>query len=267
MNMELLMSQPSAGSSPDVDVAQLRQRFAELRKRQAAAGRTLAGVAVVVVGLFGAFTYFTVTRVRDNFSQPAVQKAVAERLPEVMPLAGAQIQKAAVAAMPVYRDLAVEQFEKIRPELAAKAMARLDGVPDRAGHMMSERLDASFNKVLKRVEPELRQTFPALTDAQKQQILSDYFHDGIEVRNKEIASHIEAMYTNELSAAHSALSKFDLPADDEKPVAADRMQRDFLHSLLALADYELLNDGGAQPAQSAKAGKPVARSGQASAAE
>lgn len=264
------MSQPPAPSPADVNVAELRQRFAELRKRQAAAGRTAVGVAVAVVALFGAFTYFTVNRVRDNFSQPAVQKAVSEHLPAVVPVAGAQLQKAAVAALPVYRDLAVAQFEKVRPELAAKAMARLDGVPDRAGRLMSERVSASFDKALKRVEPELRQTFPSLTDAQKQQVLADYFHDGIAERNQAIASHIEKMYTNELIAAHSALDKFDLPAADAA-VDPGRLQRDFLRSLLAVADYELANAGDAAapvggPAVKT-AGKPAPRSSQASAAE
>lgn len=258
------MSQPPV-NTPDVDVAALRQRFAELRKRQVAAGRTLVFVSAAVVAMFGAFTYFTAERVRDNFSPTAVQQAVSARLPEVMPLAGAQLQKAATAAFPVYRDLAVEQYEKIRPELTAKAMARLDGVPDRAGHMMSEQLDASFAKVLKRIEPEVQKTFPALTDSQKQQILADYFHDGIAVRNQAIASHIERMYTNELIAVHSALEKFDVPGADEA-AAPEQLQRDFLRSLLALADYELANDGAA-PAEGRTAAKPAKSDRQASVAE
>jgi hypothetical protein len=266
--MEPLMSQPAATSSPDVDVAALRHRFGELRKRQADAGRTLVAFAFVVVALFGTFAYVTATRVRGNFDESAVRKAVAERLPEVMPLAGAQLQKAAIGALPAYRELAVERYEKMRPELAAKAMARLDGAPERAGKLMSERLDASFAKVLKRVEPELRQKFPALTDAQKQQILSDYFRDGIEVRNKEVAQHIERLYTNELIAVHSALEKFDLPATADGPADPDRLQRDFLHSLLVLADYEMTNPEAAKPVPAhatAKAGAP--RGAQASAAD
>jgi hypothetical protein len=136
--------------------------------------------------------------------------------------------------------------------------------------MMSERVAASFDKVLKRVEPELRQTFPSLTDEQKRQVLADYFHEGIQERNQAIASHIEKMYTNELIAVHSALDKFDVP---EASAAADpgRLQRDFLRSLLAVADYELANAGdvsapvGGQATKTAE--KPSARSSQASAAE
>ncbi len=262
------MSQPANNSSPDVDVAALRQHFAELRKRQAGAGRTLVVFAAAVVVLFGAFAYFTVSRVRDNFDQGAVRQAVSERLPAVMPLAGAQVQKAALGAVPVYRELAVERYEKIRPELAAKAMARLDGVPDRAGKLMSERLDASFAKVLKRVEPELRQKFPALTEAQKQQILSDYFRDGIEVRNREVAQHIERLYTNELIAAHSALEKFNVPAAADGPTAdPEQLQRDFLHSLLVLADYEMTNPAETTTKSGAAAKAAAGRNAQASAAD
>ncbi|HZZ42072.1 MAG TPA: hypothetical protein VFE58_03980 [Tepidisphaeraceae bacterium] len=236
------MSQQAAGSS-EVDVAGLRERFEELRRKQAVAGKILGGMAVVLVGLFGAFTYFTVGKVKDNFNQGAVQKAVAEHLPAVMPLAGAQVQKATLASLPVYRDLAVQQFAKIQPELAEKAMARLDGVPDRAGKMMSEKLAEAFDGALKRVEPEVKQAFPGLTDGQKQQLLADYFQDEIAVRNKAIAGHIEGIYTNELIAARSSLDQFEVVG--KGPADAKELQREFFHSLLVLVDYELMNGDAA----------------------
>jgi hypothetical protein len=255
------MPQPSAPtpSSPaDVDVAILRQRFAELRRCQAAARRTLVLLAVVVIGSFAAFSYFTTNRVRDNFSQAAVQKAVADRLPAVIPLAGSELQKASLNALPVYRQLAVERYQKIQPELAAKALARLDRVPHDTGRLMSERIDASFAKVLKRIEPEVTRTFPSLTDQQKRDILAHSFQEGIAERNKAIASHIESIYVNELSAVHTALDNFQVPDAHEDPAAhdADRLQRDFLHSLLVLADYELMS-GDNKPAAPAVVTRPA----------
>lgn len=240
------MSEPPAVSTADVDVAVIRRRFEELRKRQSSARRTLVATTTLVAALFAGFAHLTVNRVRDNFSEAAVQKAVAKRLPEVAPLAGAQLQKAAVNALPVYRDLAVERYEKLRPQLAERALIRLDQVPERTGRLMSERLDASFARVLQRIEPELRATFPSLTDEQRRDLLTVYFMDGIAERNQAIASHIEGLYTNELIDAHAALEKLDLPAADET-LDPDQMQRDFLRSLLVLADYEL-SQGAPSPA-------------------
>jgi hypothetical protein len=241
-------SSPPASSAADTpDVSRLRQRFAELRRAEAAARRRLAAVTLVVVLLFAAFTYFTLHRVQDNFNQPAVQKAVADRLPQVMPPAGEQLQTAAVNAMPTYRKLAAERFQQARPALAARTRARLEKVPDETGHMMSDALHAAFDGAQHRIEPDVKQAFPSLTDAQKQDLLNVYFHDAIAARDKDLATHISGVYAKELVTMQAALENFELPRDEASSPTADKAQRDFLHTLLVLADFELLN-GDAAPA-------------------
>lgn len=239
----------SAGSS---EVARLRHRFAELRRAEAAARMRLLGVVVVVVLLFAGFAYTTVNRVQDNFNQPAVQKAVADRLPHVMPPASEQLQKALTNAMPTYRKLAAERFEKARPALAAKSRARLEKIPDETGHLMADALRAAFAGAQRRIEPEVKQAFPTLADAQKQDLLNVYFHDAIDARNKDLARHIDGIYTKELVAMHAALDGFELPRPEQTP-PVDKVQRDFLHTLLTLADFELMNADAMAEADAAPA--------------
>jgi hypothetical protein len=241
---------PPASNSPDI--ARLRQRFAELRRAESAARTRLLLVALVVVLLFAGFAWTTVHRVQGNFNQPAVQKAVADRLPQVMPPAGEQLQKAAVNAMPTYRKLAAERFEQTRPAIAAKARARHDKIPDVTGHLMADTLHAAFAAAEKRIEPEVRQAFPSLTDAQKQDLLNAYFHDAIAARDKELAAHIDGIYTKELVAVHAALDNFELPRPEAAPTV-EKAQRDFLHTLLTLADFELLNADAPDAAAAANA--------------
>lgn len=248
----------SSSSSPDPDISRLRQRFAELRRAESSARRRLAAVSVVVVLLFAAFTYFTVHRVQGNFTQPAVQKAVADRLPQVMPPAGDQLQKAATNAMPTYRKLAAERFEKARPALAARTRARLEKVPDETGHMMSDALHAAFDGAQHRIEPEVKTAFPSLTDAQKQDLLNVYFHDAIAARDKDLATHISGVYSKELVTMQAALENFEVPRDEASSPTMDKAQRDFLHTLLVLADFELLN-GDATPAPAKNARTAGAR--------
>jgi hypothetical protein len=248
---------PPASSSPEF--ARLRQRFAELRRAESAARTRMLAVVVVVVLLFAGFAWTTVNRVQSNFSQPAVQKAIADRLPQVMPPAGEQLQKAATNAMPTYRKLAAERFEKARPAFAAKARARLEQVPDETGHLMADALHAAFAGAQRRIEPEARQAFPSLTDAQKQDLLNVYFHDAIAARDKELATHITGIYTKELVTVHAALENFELPREEASTPASthlDKAQRDFLHTLLVLADFELLN-GDAPPAAADNAARPA----------
>ena len=234
------MSSATPASPAGSEVARLRTRFAELRRAESAARLRLLCVVVVVVLLFAGFAYTTVTRVQDNFSQPAVQKAVADRLPHVVPPAGEQLQKAATNAMPTYRKIAAERFAKARPEIANKARARLEKIPNETGQMMADALHAAFDNAERRIEPEVKQTFPSLTDAQKRDLLAVYFHDAIAARDKELATHIDGIYTKELVAVHAALEKFELPPAEATPTI-DKAQRDFLHTLLVLADFELLN--------------------------
>jgi len=226
----------------------MRTRFAELRQAQRAARLRVIALAVIVVIMFAAFAHFTVRRVQDNFEQRAVQQAVAERLPEVLPIAGEQLRVATLNALPTYRKLAAERFEQARPALAARARARLEKVPDETGHLLGDALHTAFDSALKRIEPDVKRTFPSLTDAQKQDLLNVYFHDAVDARNKELSAYIEKLYTNELLSMHAALDKFELPRDDAAAPATpatgptdDKAQRDLLHTMLMLADYELLN--------------------------
>jgi hypothetical protein len=237
----------AASPSPDSpDVARLRRRFAELRRAESAARTRLLAVTVIVVLLFVGFAYTTLHRVQANFNQPALQKAVAQRLPHVMPPAGEQLQKAATNAMPTYRKLAAERFQQARPALAAKTRARLEKIPDETGHMMADALHTAFDGAQRRIEPDVKQAFPSLTDDQKRDLLTVYFHDAIAARDKDIAAHITTLYTKELVAMHNALANFELPRDDAASPTPDKAQRDFLHTLLVLADFELLN-GDAPP--------------------
>jgi hypothetical protein len=228
-------------SSPEAHITAMRVRFAELRKRQNAARGQLIILSLVIIVLFGAFAIATYTRVTGNFERSAVQKAVSDRLPQILPIAGEQLTKAATNALPVYKALATDRYEKVRTDLSRKALDRLYKIPEETGSQMSDRLHLSFDKALKRVEPDIKKAFPSLTDAQKQDILNVYFNDAIDARNKEIASHITNIYTAELVKVHNAFNSFDVPSDDNSGDPG-RIHKDFLHTLLVLADYELLND-------------------------
>jgi hypothetical protein len=243
---------PSPGSAADQErqIADLRRSFADLRKSQSSSGVVVVLLVIVIVVEFAAFAYYTKERLHDNFSQTAIQKAVSDKLPQVYPVAAAQLQKAATNAIPTYRQLASERFEKLRPQLAANARARLERIPEDTGKVMNERLHTAFEGALSRLEPDIKAAFPSLTDAQKTDLLNAHFHDAINQRNKDIAAHIDHIYTNELTTVHAALDKFEVPPADVAP-SSDRAQRDFLHTMLVLADYELMNGdmfGGAGPA-------------------
>ncbi len=227
-------------SSPEAQITAMRVRFAELRKRQNGSRAQLIILTLVIVALFGIFAIATYSRVTGNFDHAAVQKAVQDRLPDILPVAGEQLQKAATNAMPVYKQLATERYEKVRGELAHKALERVYKIPEETGTQMSDQLHLSFEKALKKVEPDLKKAFPSLTDQQKQDILNVYFNDAIEARNKEIATHITNIYSAELVKVHNAFDSFDVPTNDN-PDNSNKVHRDFLHTLLVLADYELMN--------------------------
>ena len=233
---------PSPGPEQEQvrQVADLRQRFADLRKSQGSSSTIVVFLVVIIAIEFTAFAYFTKQRIASNFSQVAIQKAVSDRLPQILPIAGEQLQKAATDALPTYRELAAERFQKLRPELAQRARERLEKIPEETGKLMNEQLQTAFQGALQRVEPDVKATFPSLTDQQKQDLLNVYFHDAIEQRNKAIAAHIDQIYTNELTSMDAALDNFQLPPPGEGP-STDKAQRDFLHTMLMLADYELMN--------------------------
>jgi hypothetical protein len=252
-------NKPSGRTAPtpagiEAELTRLQQRVGELRRVQAMSRRITLILALIVVGEFAIFVYYTKQHLQANFNQQDVQRAVEARVPQVTPELQQRILAVAQNVYPIYRDQATERFHKVGPEVAKDAVDRLQKFPHENGEELNSRLKIAFDKALSRVEPDLKKSFPMLTEEQQTKILHERFVGAIDKENDEVGHHVNEMAENEMNNMQQILKKFDLPADASDAASRTR-EREFLHALVdVMMDGEMTFK--APPAPSTRPASP-----------
>lgn len=228
-------------ATPDAlhqETIRIEQHLQRLR-RSASAGRWIMTLAVIVIVLqFAGFSYLLYQKIRGNFSQANVQQAVSARGDEVLPIASNLLMETGKNILPVYRDAMMTSLKARGPKMAAEAVAHFEQVPQQSGKVMQEKLQATFDGVIKKIEPEFKAAYPNLSDEKRQQLVQAFLADQIAQQNKHIADHITGLYSKDLVQMHGVLDKFSVP-DNKKTPDSDELERNFLHTMVALLDDQL----------------------------
>lgn len=228
----------SVPSSAEGLPAELRLKFAAIRRWQGITRAVTVLAVIVITVMFLVFATTTRSRIEGSFTEARVQKAVTEALPTVTPLVRESISQIGREALPVYQQMATERYQRVRDNLGTTALARLTSLPEEGGKMMATKLDATLDRVIKRIEPDFRSTFPSLADASKRDILVNEFFKEVEERNVDIARKVDEVRINEMSKVKFVLEKFALPPDEAAP-ANDQLKKELVRTLLLLAMQKL----------------------------
>lgn len=242
---------PTTGFNQSAGPDELSRKFKLLRRWQAAGKVVTAVTVVAVAGLFARFAVGTRDEVRGNFTDERTLAALHAAVPKVAPVVGGALREVATEAAPVYQKLAAERFQAVRNNLGAKAVIRLQALPEEAGKLMATRLHDTFDRVLARIGPDLKATFPALTDEQRRDVVIDHFLRTIDDRNRHLAGKIDTIVVNESAKVHAILEKFELPPDTLAG-SDEELHREFVRTLLVLAEQELADSGRAAPPAAAR---------------
>jgi hypothetical protein len=219
--------------------AAIEARVVKLIEAQSRGRRQMLVIAVLVLVMFGIFALLTTRQVKENLREDRLREAVIARAPDVQPKLEQHLNDVARDVMPVYRDLAVERFKAVGPEVAQTAMDRLKTLPADASKQIETQVQASRERVLARIEPEMAQRYPSLTDARKKELLATYFHDKVDVENEQLASKMNAIRTSESIRMDAVLEKFGV-GDEPPPTQPRERERQFLHALVdVLMDSDL----------------------------
>jgi hypothetical protein len=219
--------------------SELRRKFAAIRWWQNMTRWVTFLAVLVVVGMFALFAFSTQDGVQGNFKDSKrLSEAMQKRLPDLTVPVKDTLQTVYLEAAPVYQKLAAERYQRVRDNLGAKALIRLQKLPEDGGMLMAERLNGAFQRVLKRVEPDLKATFPSLTDDQRRDLLIVHFNDVIEQKNKSLAAHVDKIRVDEMGKMTAILNKFQLPPDEAAP-PDDQLRKELIRTMILLAEQEL----------------------------
>lgn len=232
------MSDPMpTGASPpetpgiDQRISRIDQQIIELGRIQARSRGASLIVLLIVAAEFAAFAFMTRSHVEANFNDQDVQKALADRLPDVTPELRDHFVRVMQHVLPVYRQQAMARFQVAGPAVAKDAMARLEKLPEENGQEMQQRLDGAFANAMDRLSPDITATYPTLSNDRKLQIMHSEFQTLIDEQNEGIARKVTTIYVAEQESTRSILDKFDIPGDVGK-LSPSAREREFLHALV-----------------------------------
>lgn len=228
-----------ATTIPDGLPADLRQKFASIRKAQSVTKFVTVILVLVVIAEFAWFTFATVEPVKAGFKDSSrVQKAVQDAVPEVQPVVVDTLQKVVQEVAPIYREQATKKYESIRANLGKKVNERFTALPDQAEKVLGDQLRSTFDRVLKNLEPELKAAFPTLSDDKRQDLVVNHFHEAIAAKNEALSAKIDAIRTSETVKVKNLLDSFALPPDSA--MARDgEIERELERVLLMLANEQI----------------------------
>jgi hypothetical protein len=234
----------STGSGPLADamrreLADVQKQIRDLQSIQSSGRWWVAGTLVVVVGLFAVFTFYTYSRIRGNFGQQAMQRAISEHGAEVLPMAQKLLTETGQNVLPVYRDAIVTTFRTRGPQAASAAVTRMREVPEQTGKEFQAKAAAAFDAALKQVEPEFKAAFPNVTDDRRQQLMQAFVGEQIDAQNKRVASRVSQLYTNDLIHMQTVLDKFQLPDPETSAAGQAELEKRFLHTMVSLLDDQV----------------------------
>lgn len=222
---------PATDAGIQGEIDRLQSRVKELQSVQASGRRIMSVLVIVVVVEFAAFAIFTRQRVTANFNQQAVQQAVAERVPQVTPELRSRMIAVAQDTMPVYRQLLMQRFETVGPDVARDAVDRLQKLPLENGKELNDQLHQAFDSALTKLQPELRRMYPKLSDATRDRILQQRFTARIAARDAAVAQRITEISNQQVASIRDVLQRFDVPAESSLQSRNVR-EREFLHALV-----------------------------------
>jgi hypothetical protein len=226
-------------SVPEGLPAELRQKFASMRRAQSITKTVTLLLAAVIVVEFAAFSYMTYYPIVDGLHDEArLQRAANEALPQVQPVIVDTVRKVIADVSPEYRKLAAARYEKVRASLGEKVTTEFNALPDHAEAFLGVELRNTFDRVIKRLEPELKEAFPTLSDAQRQDLLINHFAEAIKPKNAALAAKVDAIRVNETAKVKGILDSFALPPDSAQP-RDGQIDKEFERVVLLLANEEI----------------------------
>lgn len=231
------MTEKSSGPTPsnpaglEGEVERLQRQLDQLRCLQGSSRRVVLVLVLIIVAEFAAFYYLTNRNIKRNFADAEVQKAISQSAPQLTSEVRDRVMTVAQHVLPVYRDEATRRFEEVGPQIAKDALDKLQKLPEDNGKMLQERLKQALDGAIAQVQPDLRKTYPSLSDDKKTQIIQQEFTAQVQKQNDVLAKHLNEVYDGQLKTMREVLDKFDVPNDVNWQQRMAR-EREFLHALV-----------------------------------
>jgi hypothetical protein len=228
-------------------VEQMTQLVAELREAEKTVRRRSILVTLLLVSVIMLFGVMTYNKVRDNFTQEKMQRAATERAKLLLPQLQPHIQATVNEVIPYYRDMGKDRLRTFGPKLDARVKDQADRLGQELEMKINAQVEASFGRIMNTAMVQLAKDFPAIAQDGGARA-TERLKAAMTEETGKLAQHTRNLYQTQSQRIAGTLSNFPVP--DVCKTDMDILQRQLLHELLMLADYELTAQARPAPSPS-----------------
>lgn len=234
-----MSASPNGGDELSVTLDALERDLNGIRRQQSAYRRFMTLAVICIVVLMLGFGWMLFGSVKRNLNRQELASAAAQRWETLRPQLEAKLSNATIAAMPAYREKAMQRLPVVGPQIREQIESRLQAFPQRMHQEITGRVDTMLKRVAQQNAKDAKEVFPALSDQQAinvaERLETEMLAQGVEL-DGELDRRLQA----EQQKLQTVLTKFDTAAVASKD--RETLERDFVHRLIQLMDYELMTD-------------------------
>ena len=220
-------------------VEEIGRMVHELRAAQhVIRSRMLAGTLAIVILLlaFGTAAYF---KVRDNVAPPKLQAAIATRIKTLVPQLQDPLSLTLHDVVPYYMEMGRTRLQVVSPRLQLQIKGQAENITRDLEQKLSAQIDVYFQGISNRAAAQLTKEFPTVA-ADGGHRAVNRLQQAMNTEGDNLRKHLQELYDAQSQRIGQSLQQFPVP--DVKQTSADTLQRQLLHHLLMLADYELTSE-------------------------
>lgn len=222
----------------------LEQRLDELARSQRLTRLVVLCGSLLLMGLMALFGLSLYSTLQRQLNATQLQNALMAKIDEVWPPLSQKFIDSAVKVAPVYGDLAMKRFEKVRPQLEVMVMDESGHFVERLQANLLKKSEAGMQRVGDKVAQDLKRQLPNMTE-QKLDKIEEKLRQSLLIEGGGIADGLKAQFERERERVEKLLAK--LPVDEVARQPEEKLQRQFIHHMLMMIDQTVAAEEQSTP--------------------
>lgn len=194
------------------------------------------GVTVAIVIVFAIYAAAFYKMIGRNLSAENFTKSIQSHMADIAPVLITSSREVMTQVAPVYLEAARKKMDSMEPEFRKSLKKHTDIFVSNMATFAQSEFRTRLNKIVNQQAEEFRKAYPDLTDRQIEQFINETERD-LNNLFLELSEHIvNESYPHITELKHLA----ETLSDRHRHIYGFELHRLFLHKLLLLLDYEIM---------------------------
>jgi len=229
----------AGGRDLEAVIAGLERRLDEMAAAQRATRWLLLGGSLALLGILSWFGLSLYKTLQERLSPDKLQAAMLTKVDQVLPPLSEKLVDSAAEVAPIYGELAMKRFEKVRPQFETMVIDESGRFAERVRTTLLKESEAGMQRVTERMATDLKRQLPNVSEA-KLDTIEKRMRESLLVAGGDVVEQVEKKFVGERKRIEALLAK--LPVDEVAKESEEKLQRNFIHQLLMLIDQAVMSE-------------------------